>query len=322
MIRLSKRLAQAAIILFAATGTAQALEGTAPAGPIGGTDLNQALLPQPGLYPFLVGGGVDLSRYRLGGGDDVRGDGHVGFGAVGALFVYPQTLFGGQLASSFGAGKQRVCYSAGPAPESCSEGAMDIYTDLLLWSKFSPSKAFADQPRDRAFPIPYGTAFMLGLGVTWPTGEYSSSDPVNVGSNFFTISPTMAVTHTAPSIFGAGPGRATQVSARLFYNHYTENGDTDYNTGNTVSLDFSASEIVGPWQFGVAGTGWTQIADDKIDGNSNGLRGSAMNLGLIAQYSFTVANRPAFIKAKYLWMVEGEYIPQSEGLTVSMGFKF
>ena len=43
----------AATILTAAT-TAQATEGLAPAGPIGGTDLNQALLPPPGVYQRIL----------------------------------------------------------------------------------------------------------------------------------------------------------------------------------------------------------------------------------------------------------------------------
>lgn len=321
MITVRHALIQAVLVLFAASGAARATEGIAPAGPIGGTDLNQALLPPPGFYPGVVGGGIDLGDYRLGSGEDVDGSGHVGFGAVGALAVYPTTLFGGQLASSIGAGYQRACYRVGPAPESCSEGAMDVYTDLLLWSKFTPSAAFTNQPTGAA-PIPYGTAFMAGLGVTWPTGEYDATSGVNVGSNFYTISPTVALTYTAPSFFGAAPGRATQLSARLFYNYYTENKDTNYDTGDTVSVDFSASEIAGPWQFGVTGIGWVQISDDAVNGVSNGVRASALNLGPIAQYNFGLGGNPAFIKAKYLWMVGGEYIPQSEGLTVVMGVSF
>lgn len=321
MTTFRRGLLRAALALFATAGAAQATEGIAPAGPIGGTDLNQALLPPPGIYPGIVGGGIDLGRYRLGAGDDMPGDGHVGFGAIGALVVYPHTLYDGQIASSIGVGYQRACYHLDIAPESCSEGPMDIYTDLFLWSKFTPSAAFGKQPAGAA-PIPYGTAFMAGLGVTWPTGEYSATSGVNVGSNFYTISPTMALTYTAPSFFGDALGQATQLSARVFYNYYTENRDTNYDTGDTISADFSASQIAGPWQFGVTGIGWVQVSDDAVNGVSNGVRASALNLGPIAQYSFGLSGHPAFIKAKYLWMVGGEYIPQSSGLTVSMGISF
>lgn len=321
MILLSKGLLSVALASLLVAGPALATEGIAPAGPIGGTDLNQALLPPPGIYPGLVGGGINLRDYHLGGGADLPASGNVGFGALGALVVYPKMVLGGQVGSSIGVGYQRVCFGVEPAPESCSEGAMDTYTDLFLWSRFSPSEAFSTQPKT-GIPIPYGTAFMAGVGVTWPTGEYSATSPVNVGSNFYTISPSVAITYTAPSFFTAAPGHATQLSARLFYNYYTENSDTNYDTGDTVSIDFSASEIAGPWQFGVTGTGWVQISDDTVDGVSNGVRASALNVGPIAQYGFQLGGSPAFIKAKYLWMVGGEYIPQSDGLTVSMGISF
>lgn len=318
---LSKGLLPMALVVLSVAGVARATEGIAPAGPIGGTDLNQALLPPPGVYPGLVGGGINLSDYHLGGGDDLSASGHVSFGALGALVVYPKMVLGGQVGSSIGVGYQRVCFGVDPAPDSCSEGAMDTYTDLFLWSKFAPSEAFSTQP-EGGLPIPYGTAFMAGVGVTWPTGEYSTTSPVNVGSNFYTISPSVAITHTAPSVFTAAPGHATQLSARLFYNYYTENSDTNYDTGDTVSIDFSATEISGPWQFGVTGTGWVQIMDDTVNGASNGVRASALNVGPIVQYGFQLGKRRAFIKAKYLWMVGGEYIPQSDGLTVSMGISF
>lgn len=312
-------LMAAALLLSAAA--AQATEGLAPAGPIGGTDLNQALLPPPGIYPGLVGGGIDLTKYRLGAGADLPGDGRVSFGALGALVVYDQQFLGGQLASSIGFGRQKVCYDVAGGGKNCSEGAMDLYTDVFLWSKYTPSAAFAAQPKDGRI-IPYGTALLVGLGVTWPIGEYDRNSPINVGSNFYTISPSMAVTHTAPSVFGGGAGRATQLSARLFYNHYTENKDSDYDTGDTVSVDFSASEIVGNWTLGVTGAAWTQVQDDSIGGVSNGVRAGAMTFGPIVQYDFALGDRPAFVKAKYLKVIAGEYIPQSEGLTVSMGMKF
>lgn len=310
----------AATILTAAT-TAQATEGLAPAGPIGGTDLNQALLPPPGVYLGVVGGNVDLSRFRLGSGLSADGRGEVNFGALGALVVYDTQLWGGQVASSIGYGQQKVCYAVYPLDLNCSKGAMDLYTDVFLWSKFTPSEAFMSQSKDGRM-IPYGTAVMAGLGVTWPTGEYDSAKPVNVGSNFYTISPSIAVTHTAPSIFGAQAGRASQFSARLFYNHYTENSATDYKTGDTVSIDFSFSEIVGAWTFGLAGSAWTQITDDAVHGVSNGIRASAANIGPIMQYDFLMGSKPAYVKAKYTFMVGGERVTQSEGLTVSMGMKF
>lgn len=302
--------------------TAQATEGIAPAGPIGGTDLNQALLPPvPGLYYGVVGAGLKLGDYRLNGGGKADGDGHLGIGAVAGLIVYDHTLWGGQLASSIGVGYQRVCYNLANTGKNCSEGMMDTYTDLLMWSKFMPSAQFSKQsPEGRI--IPYGTAVLLSMGATWPTGKYDKHKPMNVGSNFYTFSPSIALTHTAPSIFGAGPGHATQVSARLFYNHYTENQDSDYDSADTVSIDFSATELFGQWTLGIAGTGWTQLANDKVDGDSNGIRGEAFSVGPIAQYDFTLGNKPAFVKLKYLFMTSGEATPQVDGPVLTFVTKF
>lgn len=310
-----------ALALTIMSTAANATEGVAPAGPIGGTDLNQALLPGPGFYPAIIGGGIDLSEYRLGGGGEADASGSVGFGAIGGLFVYDQKPFGGQLASSFGIGHQKSCYGIDPNNENCDEGLMDLYTDLLMWSKFSPSESFFNQQESERV-IPYGTAVMLALGATWPTGNYNSKEPMNVGSNFYTFSPSIALTHTVPSIFSDAENRGTQLSARLFYNHYTENKDTEYDSGDTVSIDFSVSEIIGNWTLGITGTGWSQVIDDTVGGVSNGVRASALNVGPIVQYDFTLKDKPTFVKAKYLSTVGGEYTPQSDGLTVVIGTKF
>jgi len=301
--------------------TSYATEGIAPAGPIGGTDLNQALLPPvPGLYYGVVGAPLKLGDYRLDGGGKAKGDGHLGIGAVAGLIVYDHQLFGGQLASSIGVGYQRVCYQLGGTGKNCSEGVMDTYTDLLMWSKFMPSENFSKQPQGGRV-IPYGTAVLLSMGATWPTGKYDKHKPINVGSNFYTFSPSVALTHTSPSIFGAA-GHATQVSARLFYNHYTENQDSDYDSADTVSVDFSASEMFGNWTLGIAGTGWSQIADDKVHGDSNGIRGDAFSIGPIVQYDFSLGDRPAFIKLKYLKMTSGSATPQVDGPVLSFVTKF
>ena len=62
------RLTQGAVCLFGLTNSALAVEGNAAAGPIGGTDIRQALLPPPGVYGGLVGVHATAQQFNDGSG--------------------------------------------------------------------------------------------------------------------------------------------------------------------------------------------------------------------------------------------------------------
>lgn len=313
----------AATIIALGFAGAQAAEAIKPAGPIGGTDLRQAVLPPPGLYGIGVGLGLNLPKYWTE--DDTLGaSGGVAIGGAGLLYVYDTEFLGGSLSSSVFASYERSCFGITPMRETCSSGFGDIYSDVLMWNRYFPSEHAAGQTAG-GMPIPYGLHVLAGLGVTFPTGNYDASRMVNNGSNTFDIAPNAAFTYIAPSIFGDRPGHSTEFSARVFLNNYTRNGDTDYQTGRIGSLDFSISQRVNQWQFGIAGTSFLQFEDDEIAGArhpNNGNRSSSISLGPVVSYDFMANDRPWSLTFKALVGVTGKNTAPASGLAVRLATKF
>ena len=282
-------------------GNALASQGISPSGPIGGTDLNQALNPPHGVYGGLILGYVDFLDWYFD--DDTGheiGDGQ-SYAALSLSYVYGAKIFGGTVSSSIMAGYEDLTFGFKEQNRYYDDsGAMDIYTDIFFWSRFFPSRAFLSQPETSA--IPYGLGVGGGLGVTWPTGAYDEDSNYNVGSNFYTLSPSIALTWTVPSLFGKALGDATQFSTRVFYNYYTENEDADFRNGAILSMDYSVTQIAGPFQYGIAGLIYRQVADDDFTGPKSAGRtenkAKSMAIGPVAQYSFTAQGRPWTAKLK------------------------
>ncbi|MFG1279856.1 SphA family protein [Xanthobacter autotrophicus] len=296
-----------------------AAESISPAGPIGGTDIRSALLPPPGNYGAAVAGGIDLTGWYTAD-DWLPATGNVEFGGLGWLHVYDLDVLGGRLASSIFVGVQETCFGLTEATKRCAQGLRDTYSDIFVWSKFVPSADFASQP-PAPIPIPYGTAFLVGFGMNFPTGAYNAEQGINIGSNFYTFSPNIGITHTTKSWLGPTFGDATEFSARMFFNFYTENTETNYKTGPVISLDFALTERKGPLQYGLTGTGFRQISDDTLFGvavGNNGNRASALNIGPLVAYDFFVDQRPFNIMFKGLFTVWGENNTESMGLTVRL----
>jgi hypothetical protein len=112
--------------------------------PIGGTDLNQALLPPPGLYgglgaiapPTVDPHFTDTNGRNLPLSQDVRAKSFIG--ALGGLYVYPWQVFGGTLASSLQVSVWSVSLAPNAPPNNNyteRSGFGDIYSDAFFWSK-------------------------------------------------------------------------------------------------------------------------------------------------------------------------------------------
>jgi len=313
------------VVLLAAQGVfstyANAAENIKPAGPIGGTDIRQAILPPPGVYVVGIGVGLGFPEYWTGDGDlDAKGGSRV-FGVGGAI-VYDVSFFGGSIASTAFASHERTCFGFKGGKETCSEGQGDIYSDLLMWSRNFP---LAHEQSKTAPWIPYGLNVLVGVGMTLPTGKYNSSRMINVSANVYDFAPNAAVTYIVPSIFGDQFGDATEFSARVFYNKYTKNHDTDYQTGDIVSMDFSVSQRFGQWQAGLAGTGFVQIKDDDVNGftpPNNGNRAKSLSLGPVVSYDFMMHNVPWNFTFKGLAGIDGENTAAARGVVLKLGRKF
>lgn len=318
-----KCVVRAINIIFATTVltlpfNVKAAESISPAGPIGGTDIRSAFLPPPGNYVAAVAGGMNIDNWYTANGDSMSADGHVYFAGTGLLHVYDQPFLSGTIGSTIYLGALRTCF--GMSTVSCASGMQDIYSDVFAWSKFNPSKQFSSDSS-----IPFGTAYWVGLGLNIPTGSFKKDRMPNVGSNFYTISPNVGITHTVPSLLPEGLGEATELSARLFFNYYTENRDTDYHSGYVVSLDFAGTQRSGAWQYGVTGTTYKQLTDDTLNGrqvSNGGSRAALFSVGPLLAYDFTVDGKPYNLMAKFLTTVWGENTTGVSGLTLRLATEF
>ncbi|MFS8036672.1 transporter [Xanthobacter sp. AM11] len=309
--------------LYLGHAPAFAGEGVRPAGPIGGTDINQALLPPPGLYGAVVDVTTALTGFFNHDASITTSSGLDLVGGAGLLYVYDTTLFGGALASSVFLGADRLCFKVNNVFDRCSVGQQDIYSDVLMWSRFFPIVDASAQPSGLP-PIPYGLAVMAGMSVVAPTGVYDRENNINVGSNVWDIAPNLALTYTVPSIFGPTFGQATQFSVRAWLNNYTENPATKYQSGTVLSIDFAMSQVYNDYQFGIAGTTFFQLNADEINGlevGNYGNRARLFSLGPIVSRKFVFIDRPYEFAIKGLISTWGTNTIRADALIVRLSTK-
>lgn len=322
----SVRLATGALTLLMgmSLGSAQAAETIAAAGPIGGSDVNSALLPPSGLWVTGLGLGVGFSDYYDDRGNELPAHGADTLAGIGLLYSYPGQFMGGQLASSLFVGYERLCFNVKPYAKNCSSGMKDIYSDVLMWSRYFPN-ADAMTQTPGAAPQPYGLGVLVGLGVTFPTGSYDAADPINNGSNIWGFSPNVGLTYTMRSPLPEAFGESLQFSSRFFYHMYSENEDTNFQTGDVVSMDWAVTLGKGSWRYGLSGLTYKQLEDDTINGvvhPNNGNRSSVFGIGPIVSRDFLWKDRPANVTIKGIQSLNGDNVTKSTGLLVRVSMKF
>lgn len=146
----------------------------------------------------------------------------------------------------------------------------------------------------------------IALGAVLPTGAYRRGALANIGRNYLTIEPVVAITYLDPE----GP----EISAKLIYHATGRNRATHDRSGDEVHADFVAG-----WNFrtvavGVGGYYSRQIEDDRQRGElvGDGNRGEVLALGpsikwqrgkvplmLTWQHEIEARNKP---KGDKLWL--------------------
>ena len=93
-----------------------------------------------------------------------------------------------------------------------------------------------------------------------PTGEYNSSQLVNIGRNYWSFDTVAAATWFDPQI-----GLDLSVVGGIMVN--TTNRDTDYRTGTELHLDFMANQFLSEtFAIGIHGYAYKQITGDSGSG--------------------------------------------------------
>ncbi|HYD15492.1 MAG TPA: transporter [Hyphomicrobium sp.] len=283
------RVLLSAVVVGATSPAALAVEGPTAAGPIGGTDIRSAQLPPPGIYFGTVQLVAQTIDFLDGNGKAIPAlsDARLTKEVAGPFLYYiPQTkIFGGSIAFAgiFPAGN--ICGKLFTGTEKeCDAGIGDPYVEVA-WSRFFGT--FRPSSFVGAYPIPEGLSLMLGFGTVVPVGQFDGSDlssqARSMGTNIWDFAPTVAFTYTTPPILAEG----TEFSAKIYWNNYLENPETNYLTGDLINIDFAVSEHIGRFQVGVAGFYAFQVDDDRINGvriPPDGRQGMAIQVGGVVAY--------------------------------------
>ena len=315
------RLVLAAAMLSCGTIPVRAIEGSAAAGPIGGTDIRQALLPPPGLYGGAVFVGSQIYDFVDGSGAIIpalataRVSGMTG----GAFLAYVPDLkvFGGSLAFlGVGSYGQKCGHLFAGTGTLCRTGFDDPYFEVDWGRQFGHLR---QSKYPGAFPIFEGLAVTLGLGLVVPVGRYDLADAQNFAANhsnnIWDIAPTVAVTYTTPPLLAEG----TEFSAKVYWNNYSIDPATRYLTGKLIDVDFAVTEHIGRVQVGLTGFYVKQIEDDKLNGvpiAPDGRRTQLLYLGGIVAYDMPEFG--AVLKAKAITTAVVENNASAKGVVISL----
>jgi hypothetical protein len=248
-----------------------------------------AMLPPPGLYGGGIVFGAQAYDFTDGQGQPIVALSEAKLGRLtgGPFAVYVPHVqpLGGSVgfAAFFPMGRQCGRLFAG-TPQICQAGLGDPYIEAM-WSR-----SFATPRPSRyagALPIFEGLTVAFSFGAVVPIGKYDATDPttraLSSGSNIWDFAPSVAVTYVTPPILAEG----TEFSAKLYWNSYRTNPDTQYRTGALVNTDFAITERIGRFQLGVTGFYAFQVEDDTINGvpvPPDGQRVTLLSLGGVLGY--------------------------------------
>ncbi len=115
---------------------------------------------------------------------------------------------------------------------------------------------------------------MFGPELFIPSGKFSDDRLTNTSRGYFSIGPSYW--------FSWFPVEQIEISAALIYLFNFENTDTDYLSGQELSLDYNlAYSLARDWQIGVSGYAYKQVQDDEINDGmvGDGNRGQVVGFG-------------------------------------------
>jgi hypothetical protein len=135
----------------------------------------------------------------------------------------------------------------------------------------------------------------VALSVYVPTGGYSSSE-LSIGKNYWAFMPSYSLTYFDPKT-------GWDVSGSFVYETMTKNDATDYQTGDTMNLDWAIGKHFGAaeeWEAGIVGNVVQQIGADRGNGAKLGpLKAEGIGIGPGINYGTKFGNTPVNFSAKW-----------------------
>ena len=152
----------------------------------------------------------------------------------------------------------------------------------------------------------------LRLGIYAPVGDYKVGQLANLGKNYWTFEPGVMVSWLSSKI-------GTEISLYAAADFSTENGDTDYQSGNVFHVDATIAQHL-PFLGGIMGVGANGFYYEQFTGDSGpGARlgdfeGRTMGAGPVLSYVHKMGKSQLVAEAKWLpeldtkRRLEGDYI--------------
>lgn len=146
----------------------------------------------------------------------------------------------------------------------------------------------------------------VGLDIYVPVGSYDENDMANIGRNYWTFEPVVAVTCLK---------NGWEASAKFMYDINLENDDTKVTSGHEFHFDYTLAMHTEDWAAGIGGFYYKQITEDDgndvedSEGQSFGigpqvmLKNGPMSFVLKYQYETLAENKPEGHRGwfKFIW---------------------
>ncbi len=155
--------------------------------------------------------------------------------------------------------------------------------------------------------------WLAGLDIVAPTGAYDANDMTNIGRNYWSINPVVAITYLSDG--------GWEASGKFMYFFNTVNNATDYRSGEEFSVDYLLGKHIGNFKLGVNGHYLIQTTNDVrknppagFDGN----KGTVLSVGPALQYNY----KNMFFNVKYLFDTTVKNRPEGQSLWVKFMYAF
>ena len=199
----------------------------------------------------------------------------------------------------------------------------DISTDIIL----GPIRVSVDEDRtaigDPGF-VPISLYWNFGNfhfnayeTIIVSIGSYDKDRDVNAGLNYWSFDTTLAATYLHPE-------KGHEISVVLGYIYNTENGDTDYQTGQEFHVDYMLNQFLSEtFAIGLHGFYYKQINGDSASGALLGdFKGEAAGIGPAVMWATKIKNVDLVINAKWLHEFHAENRLEGDHLFLNFTLAF
>lgn len=240
-----KRLTTTTLVSLLLASAALATENGGGAYPNGAEGLMTGALPPPGDYfvNYALYYTADTFKNDAGGtlmlpdGSRAPFDLEIAGTVLRYIHVTDKTLWGGSWAQHIFVPLLYVDVKT-PAGSDSKFGLGDLIVDPIILGWHKPPFHWA-----------------AGIDVYVPVGAYDEDEIANVGRNYWTIEPVLALTYLDEN--------GVEASAKFMYDFNFENDDTDYESGEEFHFDYVVAKHLGAWTVGVGGFYYEQVEDDE-----------------------------------------------------------